>query len=93
MERWKLTIDISEVWKKAEARDIEVNDFTIELYQRLSNYTRQINTISFDMVDDFNSLMTELHTNDFQSYDDFDEWMAQFHNWADFYRAWIKTKF
>lgn len=91
MNNWKLTIDVSDLWKQEEGKELDVNVFKEILYNRLSYHTQKINSWSLDATNGYEDLLIFLHNSEFEDFDEFDYWLSDFYDFCDQYRIWFKT--
>jgi hypothetical protein len=92
MKKWKLTLNVSDLWRKAENRELPVDEFKQLLHKKLTSFTSKVDRfIGSDGVYEYTELVDELDYSEFDDYDDFDYWLSSFYNFCDANRIWLET--
>ena len=98
MANWRLTINVSNIWKRYEEpfeenpEDEELfEDFKSEMVPHLQSYISkvQFNVNDIDEAGRYSDLLMEME--DALDLEEFNEIWNELYNWADYNRIWIQT--
>jgi len=86
--KWDYVIDVKDLWKKGNNREIGVNEFVEELLKILRR--KRFNSQDNELQQEYNILLEDLEDSIFDTYDDFDCWLRCFFNFCDYYKIWLR---